>query len=107
MSLRCVLIFTARRCGELLILFFIVITLLFVAHRATLTADDMAVLHPTMGKDLQEEARDLWGLDHSLPHQYVIYIKNVVRGKLGTSFYYQQDIAELLKPRILSSQNSR
>ena len=45
-------------------------------------------------------AKQRWGLDRSLPEQYIIYIKNLVTGDLGVSFRTRRpvltDIAERL-----------
>ena len=37
-----------------------------------------------------------WGLDSSLPVQYVDYLGRVLRGNLGTSIYYQTPVATLI-----------
>lgn len=37
-----------------------------------------------------------WGLDKSLPVQYVDYLGRVLRGNLGTSIYYQTPVASLI-----------
>ena len=45
-------------------------------------------------------AKQRWGLDRSLPEQYLIYVKNLVTGDLGVSFRTRRpvitDIAERL-----------
>ena len=40
--------------------------------------------------------RHEWGLDKSLPVQYVDYLSRVVQGKFGTSIYYQTPVATLV-----------
>jgi peptide/nickel transport system permease protein len=40
--------------------------------------------------------RHEWGLDKSLPVQYVDYLGRVLRGNLGTSIYYQTSVASLI-----------
>jgi peptide/nickel transport system permease protein len=40
------------------------------------------------------------GLDQPLPAQYVIWLKNVVRGDLGVSFFTRTPVAQLLQQRI-------
>jgi peptide/nickel transport system permease protein len=44
--------------------------------------------------------REANGLDQPLPLQYVIWIKNVVRGDLGVSFFTKAPVAQLLAQRI-------
>lgn len=41
------------------------------------------------------------GLDKPIPIQYVIFIKNLLRGNLGNSIYYNVPIFHLLKKRII------
>jgi peptide/nickel transport system permease protein len=40
--------------------------------------------------------RHEWGLDKSLPVQYVDYLGRVLRGNLGTSIYYQTPVTSLI-----------
>ncbi len=40
--------------------------------------------------------RHEWGLDKSLPVQYVDYLGRVLHGNLGTSIYYQTSVASLI-----------
>jgi peptide/nickel transport system permease protein len=40
--------------------------------------------------------RHEWGLDQSLPAQYVAYLGRLLRGDLGTSVYFQSPVAELI-----------
>jgi peptide/nickel transport system permease protein len=47
-----------------------------------------------------EEVRARLGLDQSLPLQFLHYLRDVLRGDLGTSFYTQQPIAHDLVSRI-------
>ncbi|MBX9974506.1 ABC transporter permease [Cytobacillus oceanisediminis] len=42
-----------------------------------------------------------YGLDKPLSEQYVLYLKNLVQGDLGDSFYFKgQDVSELIASRI-------
>jgi len=41
-----------------------------------------------------------WGLDRSLPAQYMAYAANLLRGDLGTSLYFQVPVRQLLWERI-------
>ena len=43
---------------------------------------------PQLGKERVEALRAQYGLDKPLPEQYVIYLKQLARGDLGTSFRY-------------------
>lgn len=45
-------------------------------------------------------AKARWGLDKSLPEQYIIYIGNLLTGDLGTSFRTKQPVAQDLLERL-------
>ncbi len=47
-----------------------------------------------------EAARRRWGLDRSLPEQYLIYVGNLLTGDLGISFRTKQPVAYDLKLRL-------
>ena len=47
-----------------------------------------------------ENLRHKLGTDRPIPVQYGTWIGDVVRGDLGTSFWYTSPVLELLKPRI-------
>ncbi len=44
--------------------------------------------------------RHQWGLDRSLPVQYVSYLVNLVHGNLGQSVYYHTSITSLMTQRL-------
>ena len=41
-----------------------------------------------------------WGLDRSLPEQYVVYIKNMLKGDFGTSFRTKRPVSEDILERL-------
>ncbi|MEY2445147.1 MAG: peptide/nickel transport system permease protein, partial [Ilumatobacteraceae bacterium] len=45
-------------------------------------------------------AKTRWGLNGSLPKQYVIYVKNLVKGDLGTSFRTRHPVTHDLLDRL-------
>ena len=49
----------------------------------------------------QERVLEMYGLNDSLPMQYVKYIKNMLKGDLGTSFtYVNQDVSKVITGRL-------
>ncbi|GAB3485910.1 ABC transporter permease [Flexivirga sp.] len=44
--------------------------------------------------------RHQWGLDQSLPMQYLSYLGQLIHGDLGTSFYYHSQITALMAQRL-------
>ena len=45
-------------------------------------------------------AKERWGLNGSLPQQYVKYLKNLSKGDLGTSFRTRQSVVTDLRERL-------
>ena len=79
-----------------------VVTVAFIISHAT-HADPLASVigdRAAENPDVIAAAQKRWGLDRSLPEQYLIYIGNLVRGDLGISFRTKRpvltDIAERL-----------
>jgi len=58
----------------------------------------------TSGRRINDETRASltrqYHLDKSLPHQYVIWISNAVKGNLGDSFRHRQPVTSLLAARL-------
>jgi peptide/nickel transport system permease protein len=51
-------------------------------------------------EEVVKAAEARWGLDKSLPQQYVLYVKNLFKGDLGTSFRTKQPVTSDLGERI-------
>lgn len=51
-------------------------------------------------EEVVKAAEARWGLDKSLPQQYVLYVKNLFKGDLGTSFRTKQSVTSDLGERI-------
>lgn len=48
-------------------------------------------------QDVYESYTKMFGLDKSLPEQFVLYISNLFKGDLGTSFtYYPREVSDLI-----------
>jgi ABC-type dipeptide/oligopeptide/nickel transport system permease component len=47
-----------------------------------------------------EAAKHRWGLDKSIPEQYVLYLRNVAKGDLGTSFRTKTSVTSDLGDRL-------
>lgn len=92
--------FVARRTVEIVVTLFIIATLIFVLFRVMPGDPTVTVLNSNMTPETREYLRALWGLDKPLWRQYIIYVGNLLRGKFGTSFYWEGDIYDLLRVRL-------
>jgi peptide/nickel transport system permease protein len=88
--------YLVRRLAQMVLVLWVVLSLMFFLFRLT-PADPVAIL---VGAELppaaQAQLRQDWGLDASLPVQYVRYLGNLVRGNLGWSFFYSRPVHEVL-----------
>ncbi len=95
-----------------MITLFIIASLIFIIFRilpggpyAVDTADRTAftILSPRMTPELKAILRERFGLDKPLWQQYIIYLKNLLKGDFGVSFYWGGDVFDVLKARLPST----
>ena len=92
--------FIFRRLIEIAVIFFLIMTVLFVLFRLAPGDPVARMVDPSM---TPEDARQLTaslGLDQPLGTQYLIYLKNVVTGNLGVSFHYGVPVSAILADRL-------
>ncbi len=76
------------------------ITLLLFVVTHIVPANPLAVILTERSMDDPEAvkaATEKWGLDKPLPEQYLIYLENLLKGDLGTSFKTKNPVASDLK----------
>ena len=79
-----------------------VVTVAFVIAHAT-HADPLAtIINERVAEDpeIVAAAKARWGLDRSLPEQYAIYVANLLRGDMGTSFRTKRQVAADILDRL-------
>ena len=95
--------FIGKRMFFALFAFFVALTFVFILYRA-IGNDPVDVFAPVGHHGITDEQREVlikkWGLDKSLPEQYVIYLINVFQGDLGISFEHQRPVTELIQERL-------
>ena len=75
----------------LLTLFAVSVLVFFLAR---LTGDPLDVLAPVdMSREDEEALRAQWGLDRTLPEQYMAFLGNAMKGDFGPSFKYPTETA--------------
>jgi peptide/nickel transport system permease protein len=98
------LTFITKRVVAIVIIFFILVTVAFVLFRVVPSDPAAAmVISPRMSPELKEILRERFGLDKPLGQQYIIYLENVLKGDFGTSFYWQEDVFDIVKARLFPS----
>jgi peptide/nickel transport system permease protein len=86
----------AGRLGQSILLVWLVLTItFFLLHLAP--GDPMARYDdPEMDPETVEMIRRQFGLDRSVPEQYVMWVSNFARGDFGISLRYNRPVTELL-----------
>lgn len=88
----------ARALRALVVLVFTV-TLVFVVLR--LSGDPaQQMLSDSAGPDALAAFNAKWGLDRSIPEQYLIYVVNALRGDFGVSFADGRDVFTVVSERL-------
>ncbi|MBU7010395.1 MAG: ABC transporter permease [Theionarchaea archaeon] len=93
--------FIFRRSVEIIITFFIIITLIFILFRIMPGDPASMVVSPRMTPEMKAILRGRFGLDKPIYEQFFIYVKNMLHGDFGESFYYSEDVYGLIKQRIV------
>lgn len=85
-----------KRILELIPTIFIVVFIVFVVTRV-IPGDPAAVmLGPQASVEAVEQLRESLGLNDSIFKQFISYLKGVLRGDLGQSYYYNKPVTELI-----------
>ena len=71
-----------------------VITILFFMFRLMPGSPLAAYIDPNFTPEQQATLMARFGLDQPLWKQYLIYLRNLLQGDLGESFFYRQSVAE-------------
>jgi peptide/nickel transport system permease protein len=97
MSLR----YLARKVATLIATLFAVVTFNFLLFHV-LPGDPVHLMARAghLDAEAQAELTRLFGLDQSLPAQYLIYLRDLLHGDLGFSYVYRQPVTEVLRPAI-------
>ncbi|MBU7018232.1 MAG: ABC transporter permease [Theionarchaea archaeon] len=92
--------YVARRSVEILILMFIISTLTFLLFRL-MPSDPVGIqIDPYRTPEEVAKMRVLWGLDKSIPEQYIIFVRNLLHGEFGTSYYWGKDVYDIIREKL-------
>jgi peptide/nickel transport system permease protein len=83
--------------------FFVALSFVFVLYRA-IENDPVNVFAPVGHHGITDEQRatliEKWGLNKTIPEQFLIYLTNVFQGDLGISFEHQRPVSDLIMERL-------
>ena len=85
-----------ERAGHFAFVLWAVATLTFFLFRLVPGDPTLNFISPTFSEEMRGTLLRSFGLDRSLPEQYVIYFGNLLRGDLGVSFLQNRPVAAVL-----------
>ncbi len=92
--------FIFRRCIEIILIFFVIMTVLFVLFRLAPGDPVERMVDPSMTPEDARVLTETLGLDRPVLTQYLYYLKNVASGNLGVSFHYGEPVIHILMNRL-------
>ena len=90
------LIYLLGRLAQMVGVLWVIVTILFLIFRLMPGNPLVAFIDPTFTEEQAEAVRRQFGLDRPLAVQYVFYLRNVVTGNLGTSFFQKEPVFDIL-----------
>lgn len=92
--------FIFRRLIQIFVIFFVILTVLFLLFRLAPGDPISRMIDPDMTTEDAERLREQLGLDEPLWVQYVYYVRNFFTGEFGTSFHYGQPVVKIIWDRL-------
>lgn len=92
--------FIIRRFIQIVIIFFIILTTLFLLFRIAPGDPVSRMVDTTMTPEDVSRLISQLGLDKPLWKQYLIYLKNFLMGQFGHSFHYGRPVVEIIWERL-------
>ncbi|MFH1351170.1 MAG: ABC transporter permease [Pseudomonadota bacterium] len=92
--------FIFRRLIQIFIIFFVILTTLFVLFRLAPGDPVSRMVDPNMTPEDVEHLTAQLGLKEPIGKQYLIYLKNFFLGRFGYSFHYGQPVVRIIWDRL-------
>lgn len=92
--------YIVRRMIQVIIIFFVILTVLFLLFRLAPGDPVSMMVDPDMTQEDAEMLIVQLGLDQPIGVQYLIYIKNFFTGDFGYSFHYGEPVVDIIWNRL-------
>lgn len=89
-----------KRIGQSIPTLLIVVTITFILTRMIPGNPALTMLGPQAPKEAVEQLEKEMGLDKSKGEQYLIYMKQIIKGDFGKSYSYNESVTSLIRERI-------
>jgi peptide/nickel transport system permease protein len=84
------------RLAQMIFVLWVIVTILFLIFRLMPGNPLTAYIDPTFTEEQAQAVREQFGLDEPMGVQYLYYLKNIMTGNLGTSFFQKEPVFEIL-----------
>lgn len=88
--------FVLSRALQTVLVLWVVATLLFLIFRLMPGNPLVAYIDPTFTEDMERALMRQFGLDQPLYVQYGIYLRNLLRGEFGRSFFSREPVSQVM-----------
>ncbi|WDP85668.1 MAG: ABC transporter permease [Desulfobacter sp.] len=85
---------------EIVIIFFVILTLLFFLFRLSPGDPISKIVDPMLTPEDMKHMIAQMGLDKPVWEQYLIYVENFFKGNFGVSFHYGEPVFQIIKNRL-------
>jgi len=92
--------FTARRLFQIVVIFFVIMTVLFALFRLAPGDPVERMVDATMTPEAIEYLKAELGLNEPIWLQYLYYLKNFIAGNFGNSFHYGRPVVDVIWQRL-------
>jgi len=92
--------YISRRLVQITIIFFVILTVLFLLFRLAPGDPVSRMVDPDMTPEDSQRLIVQLGLDKPLGIQYLIYLKNFFTGHFGYSFHYGEPVVNIIWDRL-------
>ncbi len=92
--------FIRRRLIQVVTIFFVILTVLFLAFRLAPGDPLSKIVDPDMSAEDAAHLISSMGLDQPIWAQYVYYVKNFFTGEFGYSFHYGEPVIKIIWDRL-------
>ncbi len=92
--------FILRRLVEIAVIFFVIMTVLFILFRLAPGDPVSRMVDPSMTPEDARLLMESMGLDQPVWTQYLYYLKNAATGNMGMSFHYGEPVTHILLNRL-------
>ena len=92
--------YVIRRLIQIIIIFFVILTILFLVFRLAPGDPITRMIDPDMTPEEADYLISQLGLDQPIGVQYLYYLKNFLSGYFGYSIHYGKPVVDIIKARL-------